>query len=106
MRALFMPSTHAHHRTNFGAQQWEACDRNHTQNSISDKRIFINLHCTTTTQYHCCLPHLENHILAIGIGQWATVRVSKDNRMCYVCSSKAVKNEAHFVLECPLIKPH
>ena len=46
--------------------------------------------------------HTSNHRLAIEIGRWSTIPISRDNRLCHFCSYNVVENEAHFVLECPL----
>ena len=38
---------------------------------------------------------------------WFTIIPSfRDTRLCHSCSYIAVENEAHFVLECPLIQPY
>lgn len=44
----------------------------------------------------------SNHILAIEIGRWSTIHVSRDTVICRLSSSTGVETEAHFVLECPL----
>jgi hypothetical protein len=47
------------------------------------------------------------HRLAIEIGRWTTIPISKDTRLSlyHFCSSNAVEQEAHFVLECLLYIP-
>ena len=34
-----------------------------------------------------------------------TVLVCRDTRLCHFCSCNGVKNEAHFMLDCPLYYP-
>ena len=47
----------------------------------------------------------SNHRLAIETWQWSTIPISRDTRLCHLCSNHTIENEAHFVLECPLYKP-
>ena len=56
---------------------------------------------STTTQDHCAYCTL-NHRFSIEIGQWTTIPISRDIRLCHFFSYNAFENEVHFVLECPL----
>ena len=47
----------------------------------------------------------SKHELAIEIGRWSTIPVSRDTKLCPFCSYDVVGNEAHNVLECPLCNP-
>ena len=40
--------------------------------------------------------HTSNYTLAIEIGLWPTVPISRDNILCQICYGKAVENEARF----------
>lgn len=42
--------------------------------------------------------------LAIKIGRWSIILVSKYTRLRHVCSYNGLKNKANFLLECPLYK--
>ena len=46
-----------------------------------------------------------NHRLAIEIGQWMTIPISRDTRLCHFCFYDTIENEPHFVLECSLYNP-
>jgi hypothetical protein len=46
----------------------------------------------------------SNPLLAIEIGRWMSIPVSRDTKLCHFCSYNAIEIEAHFVLECPLYK--
>ena len=46
-----------------------------------------------------------NYRLAIEIGWWSIIPISRDNRLCHFCSYSAVENDAHFVLGCPVHNP-
>ena len=46
-----------------------------------------------------------NHRLAIEIGCWLTIPISRDNRLCHFCSYNAVENKAQFMFECSLYNP-
>lgn len=57
------------------------------------------------TQDHHMAYRTLNYRLAIEIGWWSTILISRDKRSCHLCSYNALKNEAHFVLESPLHSP-
>ena len=42
-----------------------------------------------------------SHILAIEIGPWSVMSISRDDNLCHPCSYDVVENEAHFEIECP-----
>jgi hypothetical protein len=44
----------------------------------------------------------SNHRLAIEIGWWSIILISKDKILCQLYSKNVVENDAHFVLKCPL----
>ena len=46
-----------------------------------------------------------NHRLAIEIGRWSIIPISRDTGLCHFCSYNIVESEAHYVLECPLYDP-
>ena len=59
----------------------------------SQIHVWIVLEATidsTTMQYNCWLPHLK-HILVIEIGQWTTIPISRDTRLCHFCSYDVVE---------------
>ena len=56
---------------------------------------------TTTTQ-DIIAYHTFNHKLAITTGQWSTVPISRDTRICHFFPYYAIENKSQFVLECPL----
>ena len=41
----------------------------------------------------------SNHNLAIGSGQWLTIPISRDTRLCHFYSYDVVENEPHFVVK-------
>ena len=45
------------------------------------------------------------HGLAIEIGRWLIISIIRDRILCHFCSSNVVKNETHFVMQCPLYTP-
>jgi hypothetical protein len=45
------------------------------------KQLLTPSQCEITAAYHT-----SNHRLAIKIGQWSTVHVCRDNRLCHSCS--------------------
>ena len=46
-----------------------------------------------------------NHRLAIEIGRWIYIPISRDTRLCHYWSCNVVENEAHFVLNVPYTTP-
>ena len=50
--------------------------------------------------------HTSNRRLAIEIGWWSTIPISRDTRLCHLCSYNAIDTEAPLlVLECLLYNP-
>ena len=47
----------------------------------------------------------SNNRLAIENGQWSTIPISRDTRLCHIFYFNAVEIEARFMLECPLYEP-
>ena len=54
-------------------------------------------------------PTTEHNLMSVQLlmhdfetGPWLTIPIPRDNKACLCCSYKAIKNEADFVLECPL----
>ena len=70
----------------------------------------MNVKCTWSNVWHRhdykskSLPH-PNHKLAIEIGRWLTILVSRYYRLYHFCSYNATENVPHFVLKCPYITP-
>lgn len=60
---------------------------------------------TTKNAISSWLAAPRTHRLAIEIGQWSNVPISKDNKSCHICSYEAVENEAHVLLDYPLSNP-
>ena len=46
--------------------------------------------------------YTSNHTLAIAIGRWLTIPISRENIWCHFCSYNVAENEFHFMLKCPL----
>ena len=88
--------------------------------SICHEKKLDYLHLKDTLKYECELylkqpltpPQRKiivsystsNHRLAIEIGQWSTIPISRDTSLCHFCYYSLIRleNEAHFVLECPV----
>ena len=86
--------------------------------SISHKRNLDSLHLKDFLKYECEMyvkqpltpPQRKiigayctsNHRLAIEMGRWTTIPISRDDRLCHFGSFTIVIKEAHFVLECTL----
>ena len=74
--------------------------------------IFLNTNMNCTRSNHwlhqqrniIVAYRTSNHSLDFEFGQWKTIPISRDTRLCCFWSYNAVENEAHFVQECPLYK--
>ena len=63
-------------------------------------------HSLTTTYCKIIVAYRTlNRRLSIETEQWTPITISRDTRLCHFSSYNGVKNEEHFVLECPLNNP-
>ena len=49
--------------------------------------------------------HTSFHRIAMEIGRWLNIPISRDNISCHFCSYNVVEIEPHFVLRYPLYNP-
>ena len=72
---------------------------------FSQIQMWIVLEVTidsTTTHKIIVAYYTSNHKLAIEIGPWMIIPISRDTRLCRFCFYYTVENETHFVFKCPL----
>ena len=85
---------------------WKELDDLHLKDFLN-----TNVNCTWSNHWHPPQRKINvayrtsNHWLAIEIGRWSTISISRDIRLCHFCSYAAIEIEEHFVLECPLYNP-
>ena len=94
----------------FLAKGWNSFQLSEEKLQYIHLKIFFKYKCVsylkqplTTPQHKIIVAYYtSNHRLAIEIGQWLTIPISRDNRLCHFYSYNVVENETHFVLESPM----
>ena len=85
---------------------WKKLHYLHLENFLKyECELYLKQPLTPPQRMIIVAHHISHHRLAIEIGRWMTILISRDTRPCHFWSCNAIEKEAHFVLECLLYNP-
>ena len=95
------------------AKEWNSFHLSRKKLHYLPLRIFsnTNVNCIWSNHWlhHSARTSLptapRTHRLAIETKQWTTIPISRDTRLCHLCSYNVIENDTHFMLGCPLHNP-
>ena len=84
---------------------WKKLDYLHLQDVLTyECELFLKQPLTPPQCKTIFAYYTSNHRLAIQVGRWMTIPISRDTTLRHFCSYNVLENEAHFMLECPSLE--